>query len=70
MIKIVKEKSEKYVTKGAYENFYKPLGYSIANDGNKEHKDEKIKKSKENVVKDNEYKGEKKSQKFEEFKKR
>lgn len=78
MIKIVKEKSEKYVTKGAYENFYKPLGYSITNDGNKEHKrevtpeikDEKIKKSKENVVKDNEYKGEKKSQKFEEFKKR
>lgn len=78
MIKIVKEKSEKYVTKGAYENFYKPLGYIIANDGNREErrevkpeiKKEEVKEAKEVVAKDNEDKGEKKSQKFEEFKKR
>jgi hypothetical protein len=32
MIKIVKDNNEKVVTKGAYENFYKPLGYEIVKD--------------------------------------
>lgn len=27
MIRIYKDNDKKYVTKGAYENFYKPLGY-------------------------------------------
>ena len=27
MIRIYKDKDQKYVTKGAYETFYKPLGY-------------------------------------------
>ena len=79
MIKIVKDKSEKFVTRGAYENFYKPLGYTIVGDSNKkrevETKKEEIKEEikeevKEVVIKDNEDKGEKKSQKIEEFKKR
>ena len=29
MIRIYKDKDNKYVTKGAYEMFYKPLGYKI-----------------------------------------
>jgi len=29
MIRIYKDKDNKYVTKGAYEMFYKPLGYNI-----------------------------------------
>lgn len=76
MIKIVKDKNEKYVTKGAYENFYKPLGYNIVNDGNKSRGEVDVKKEvkeevKEEVIsKDNNDKGEKKSQKVEEFKKR
>ncbi len=76
MIKIIKDKSEKYVTRGAYENFYKPLGYTIVGDSNKKREvevKEEIKeevKEEEVVIKDNEDKGEKKSQKIEEFKKR
>ena len=73
MIKIVKDKNKKYVTKGAYENFYKPLGYTIVDDGNKKSEREvEIKKDiEEKVIKiDSEDKGEKKSQKIEEFKKR
>lgn len=77
MIKIVKDKSEKYVTRGAYENFYKPLGYTIVGDSNKKREvevkeeiKEEVKEEEEVVMKDNEDKGEKKSQKIEEFKKR
>jgi hypothetical protein len=74
MIKIVKDKVEKNVTKGAYENFYKPLGYTIVNDGNKELKKEVEIKEEVEIKKvdnkDNEDKGEKKSPKIEEFKKR
>lgn len=29
MIRIYKQDDKKYVTKGAYETFYKPLGYKI-----------------------------------------
>lgn len=29
MIRIYKDNDNKYVTKGAYETFYKPLGYKI-----------------------------------------
>ena len=32
MLKIIKDKNEKIVTKGAYEQFYKPLGYKIVLD--------------------------------------
>ena len=32
MIRIYKDKDNKYVTKGAYEMFYKPLGYKIVLD--------------------------------------
>lgn len=74
MIKISNGTTNKNVTKGAYENFYKPLGYSIVNDGNKKlEKEVKIEKEvevKKVDNKDNEDKGEKKSPKVEEFKKR
>ena len=29
MVTIVKDENKKIVTKGAYDNFYKPLGYTI-----------------------------------------
>lgn len=32
MIRIYKDKDNKYVTKGAYETFYKPLGYKTVLD--------------------------------------
>lgn len=32
MVRIYKDKDNKYVTKGAYEMFYKPLGYKIVLD--------------------------------------
>ena len=32
MIRIYKDNDNKYVTKGAYETFYKPLGYKIVLD--------------------------------------
>lgn len=32
MIRIFKDNDNKYVTKGAYETFYKPLGYKIVLD--------------------------------------
>lgn len=74
MIKISNGTTNKNVTKGAYENFYKPLGYSIVNDGNKELKKEVEIKEEVEIKKvdnkDNEDKGEKKSPKIEEFKKR
>lgn len=47
MIKIIKENNEKTVTKGAYENFYKPLGYIIVNDKQPSKKEVEIKKSEE-----------------------
>lgn len=33
MIKITNSTETKTVTKGAYENFYKPLGFTVVNDG-------------------------------------
>lgn len=47
MIKIIKENNEKIVTKGAYEDFYKPLGYIIVNDKQPSKKEVEIKKSEE-----------------------
>lgn len=38
MIRIYKNNDNKYVTKGAYESFYKPLGYKIVIDETKENK--------------------------------
>lgn len=43
MIRIYKDNDNKYVTKGAYETFYKPLGYKIVLDV----KPQKIEESKE-----------------------
>lgn len=43
MIRIYKDKDNKYVTKGAYEMFYKPLGYKIVLDA-KPHKIEETMK--------------------------
>lgn len=45
MIRIYKDKDNKYVTKGAYETFYKPLGYKIVLDI----KPQKIEETKEEV---------------------
>lgn len=66
MIKITNGTTNKEVTKGAYENFYKPLGYVVVVNDNKKREVE-IKKEIKVIGKD---KGEKKSQKIEEFKKR
>lgn len=75
MIKITNGITNKEVTKGAYENFYKPLGYEIVGDKKPirevEIKEEVKEEIKEKVIiKDKLDKGEKKSQKVEEFKKR
>ena len=43
MIRIYKQDDKKYVTKGAYEMFYKPLGYKIV----LENKPQKIEEPKE-----------------------
>lgn len=62
MIKIVKNNDEKVVTKGAYENFYKPLGYEIYK--------ETLTKSEVKIDDDRKDEGEKKTSKAVEFKKR
>ena len=45
MIRIYKQEDKKYVTKGAYEMFYKPLGYKIVLE-EKPQKTEEIKEEK------------------------
>lgn len=76
MIKITNGITDKEVTKGAYKNFYEHLGYKIVGNEEKPKREVEVKPEikkeevKEVVAKDNEDKGEKKSQKFEEFKKR
>ena len=64
MIKIIKENNEKTVTKGAYEDFYKPLGYIIINDKQPSKKEVEIKKSEE-LDKDKET--QKKTKEFKEY---
>lgn len=77
MVSITNGTTNKVVTKGAYENFYKPLGYEIIVDTNNKKREvevkEEVKKETKKEIKeekDNVDKGEKKSQKIEEFKKR
>lgn len=82
MIKISNGITDKEVTKGAYKNFYEHLGYKIVGNEEKPKREvevkpeikEEIKEEKVEEIKvieeDNKDKGEKKSQKFEEFKKR
>lgn len=64
MIKIIKENNEKIVTKGAYEDFYEPLGYIIVNDKQPSKKEVEIKKSEE-LDKDKET--QKKTKEFKEY---
>lgn len=64
MLKIIKENNEKTVTKGAYEDFYKPLGYIIVNDKQPSKKEVEIKKSEE-LDKDKET--QKKTKEFKEY---
>lgn len=64
MIKIIKENNEKTVTKGAYEDFYKPLGYIIVNNKQPSKKEVEIKKSEE-LDKDKET--QKKTKEFKEY---
>jgi hypothetical protein len=64
VIKIIKENNEKTVTKGAYEDFYKPLGYIIVNDNQPSKKEVEIKKSEE-LDKDKET--QKKTKEFKEY---
>ena len=40
MIRIFKDRDNKFVTRGAYETFYKPLGYQIVIEEKKAHKAE------------------------------
>lgn len=46
MIRIHKSDDNKYVTKGAYEMFYKPLGYKIVLEEKPHKKEEKDKENK------------------------
>jgi len=69
MVRITNGTTNKEVTRGAYENFYKPLGYHVVDNSNKKREVE-IKKELKDEKKNNIDKGEKKSQKIEEFKKR
>ena len=64
MIKIIKQNNEKTVTKGAYEDFYKPLGYIIVNNKQPSKKEVEIKKSEE-LDKDKET--QKKTKEFKEY---
>ena len=64
MLKIKKDNNEKIVTKGAYEDFYKPLGYIIVNDKQTSKKEVEIKKSEE-LDKDKET--QKKTKEFKEY---
>lgn len=64
MLKIKKDNNEKIVTKGAYEDFYKPLGYIIVNDKQPSKKEVEIKKSEE-LDKDKET--QKKTKEFKEY---
>lgn len=66
MIKISNGITNKEVTKGAYENFYKPFGYNIVGE-EKKNREVEIKKVDKKDIEDKE---EKKSPKVEEFKKR
>lgn len=77
MIRITNGTTNKVVTKGAYDNFYKPLGYTVVSDSNKKREVEIIEEPKKEVKEeikvieeDNKDKGEKKSQKVEKFRKR
>ena len=71
MVRITNGTTEKYVTNGAYEDFYKPLGYEIKNDKKVEVEEPKQEVKKEEVItiKVNEDKENKKSPKIE-YKKR
>ena len=64
MLKIKKDNNEKIVTKGVYEDFYKPLGYIIVNDKQPSKKEVEIKKSEE-LDKDKET--QKKTKEFKEY---
>lgn len=55
MIKIVKDKNEKLVTKGAYEEYYKHLGYDIVNKKEKPF-ERKVEENREEVNEDKEEK--------------
>ena len=46
MIRIYKDKDVKVVTKGAYEQFYKPLGYNIILESTQE---KKVESKKDNI---------------------
>lgn len=72
MIKISNGITNKDVTKGAYENFYKPFGYNIVGEEKKNREVEKPKEEvKENIdIKVDEDKENKKSPEIKEFKKR
>lgn len=48
MIRIYKENEKKYVTKGAYEMFYKPLGYKLIIEETKVQLDEEVRPARRN----------------------
>lgn len=52
MIRIYKDKDIKVVTKGAFEQFYKPLGYNVVLD-TIDMVEEKTEDNKENIVEEN-----------------
>ena len=57
MLRIIKDNNEKIVTKGAYEDFYKHLGYELVKDKNQPLKKEvETKKDEETQKKTKNYK--------------
>lgn len=68
MVTITKEDNKKVVTMGAYENFYKPLGYEIVKD--QPIKIEKTEDKKVSEVNNKKDEAEKKTSKAVEYKKR
>ena len=71
MVKITNGSNEKYVTYGAYEDFYKPLGYELMNENKVEVVKPKQEVKEEPIeIKINSEKVNKKSPEIKEFKKR
>lgn len=68
MVTITKEDNKKVVTMGAYENFYKPLGYEIVKNQPLKKEKVEIEKVSKDVVKKDE--SEKKTSKIIDSKKR
>lgn len=62
MVKIIRGNHETKVTKGAYENIFKPLGYTLVENKKKEMPKNSIKNDELGEAKNDEFKGKGKKQ--------